>query len=350
MWVDKYRPSTLCDIQKSSVRSHTKTANLLQAYLSEPGFNHILLSGLEGSGKKTFIKAIINTLFPGLKEASFLRSSQNETSCNQQIQISGLQSEHHIELDVSLLDTVSAQKLALHLVEARITTLINDEINLIIIKNVDHLLKVSQHSLLKLMEQNMLQCKFIISCRSVCKLIKPLRSRVVMFAIARPTNDELRLLLETILFEEQIKRYKQTTIDSIILFAQRNTTLAILSLQNCIHKDGFTISGWKKSIQNIVQNIVQSSIRFDASLNDARTSLEVLIDAGISGTMIVKNLLLCVLQYCNQEQTYLIIRYVAEYEHRMSRGQNPIFHLEALLCKVSLLFSVSAEKQTNLIK
>ncbi len=336
MWVDKYRPSTLCDLAQSTVESHRKTANLLSAYLSISDFNHLLLCGMEGSGKKTFTKAIINNLFPLLNEKPFLQSFKKEHSSDE-VQISGLQSEHHIEVDVSLMDTVDAQKNMLHLVEARITTLINDETNLIIIKNVDYLLKVSQHALLKLMEQNIDKCKFILSCESSCKLIKPLRSRVIILAIARPTNDELKLILENILLEEQISKYNKDIFDEIILFANRNVSLAILSLQNFIRKDRFIISGWKQLAQTIVQQALCEE-------NDIRTSLEVLVDAGIPGAMIVKYLLFYFLENCNEHQ-HLYIQYAAKYEHRMVRGKNIVFHLEAFICKISLSMSKNVPKR-----
>ena len=74
----------------------------------------------------------------------------------------------------------------------------------IIIHEADNLTKEAQAGLRRTMEKYMGNCRIIMTCTCLSKIIMPIRSRCLSLRVPSPTNDEIKRLLKDIKMKENV--------------------------------------------------------------------------------------------------------------------------------------------------
>ena len=100
----------------------------------------------------------------------------------------------------------------------------------IVIHEADNLTKDAQAALRRTMEKYMANCRIIMTCTCLSKIIMPIRSRCLSLRIPSPSNDEIRKLLKDIKVKENLT-INDRMIDAIVENSNRNVRKAINTLQ-----------------------------------------------------------------------------------------------------------------------
>lgn len=100
----------------------------------------------------------------------------------------------------------------------------------IIIHEADNLTKEAQAGLRRTMEKYMANCRIIMTCTCLSKVIMPIRSRCLSLRIPSPSSEDIRKLLKDIKSKENLTT-NDRMIDSIVDNSNRNVRKAINTLQ-----------------------------------------------------------------------------------------------------------------------
>jgi len=168
LWVEKYRPSKLDSyIGNQHLRSKVKV------YIESGDLPHLLLYGRAGTGKTTLAKLLVNNI-----ECDYLYINAS---------------------DENSVDVVRDK------VKNFASTLGFKEMKVIILDECDYITPNAQAALRNLMETFSKNCRFILTCNYVERIIDPIQSRCQSFQIIPPDRKEVAVHLNTILTKEGVK-------------------------------------------------------------------------------------------------------------------------------------------------
>ena len=168
LWVEKYRPSTLDNyIGNEHLRSKVKV------YIESGDLPHLLLYGRAGTGKTTLAKLLVNNI-----DCDYLYINAS---------------------DENSVDVVREK------VKNFASTLGFKEMKVIILDECDYITPNAQAALRNLMETFSKNCRFILTCNYVERIIDPIQSRCQSFQIIPPDRNEVAVHLNTILTKEGVK-------------------------------------------------------------------------------------------------------------------------------------------------
>ena len=201
--IDKYTPKNIDEIF-----FHKELYELLQLISTDEAIPHIIFYGAEGSGKKTLIKIFLEMLFDAsvhdLSDVPYSVTGSGNKVVDEMIK----QSNYHIELEPNgnnfdrylIHDVVKkyAKRASLNVFKT------NRKFKIVLINNIDNLSSSAQFSLRRTMEDNSDNCRFILWCNSISKVINPLRSRCKCLKVSSPQNIDMMEYILTISQRENI--------------------------------------------------------------------------------------------------------------------------------------------------
>jgi replication factor C subunit 3/5 len=223
LWVDKYRPSELQDLDY-----HDEISHRLESLAKNPAtLPHLFFYGPSGAGKRTRINAFLGALFGPSAHKLKLTQRTFTTPTKRTVEIHMISSEHHIELSPGdagnndrfviqdvLKDIASSKNIRSSVANMDISggkalknkdnmdvddegaTTPETEIKVVVLNQVDKLSRQAQAALRRTMEKYATTCRLILCCDSPSKLIAPLRSRCLGIRIAAPTETQVRNIIE----------------------------------------------------------------------------------------------------------------------------------------------------------
>ena len=167
LWVEKYRPNTL---QTYIGNDHLKSK--VSVYLESGDVPHLLLFGRAGTGKTTLAKLIVNNI-----DCDYLYINAS---------------------DENSVDVVREK------VKNFASTLGFKDMKVIILDECDYITPNAQAALRNLMETYSKNCRFILTCNYVERIIDPIQSRCQAFQIIPPDRKEVAQHLANILDNENV--------------------------------------------------------------------------------------------------------------------------------------------------
>lgn len=170
IWVEKYRPRTLSDVVFQDDRQQKAFA----AFVEAKDIPHLLLHGVQGTGKTTVSKALLRDL--GVDNSDILR-----INC----------SDEKIE---ALRNKVSNFAMTLPIGKFKVVQL----------EEFDYLSLDGMALLRSLIEDSSANCRFIATCNYINKIIPPLRSRFQEFNFKAPDKEKIALRMVDILERENV--------------------------------------------------------------------------------------------------------------------------------------------------
>jgi DNA polymerase III delta prime subunit len=168
LWVEKYRPNTL---QTYIGNDHLKSK--VSVYLESGDVPHLLLFGRAGTGKTTLAKLIVNNI-----DCDYLYINAS---------------------DENSVDVVREK------VKNFASTLGFKDMKVIILDECDYITPNAQAALRNLMETFSKNCRFILTCNYVERIIDPIQSRCQSFQIVPPDRKQVAQHLANILNNENIE-------------------------------------------------------------------------------------------------------------------------------------------------
>jgi len=178
LWVESYRPQTLDEyIGNEHLKSKVKV------YLESGDIPHLLLFGRAGGGKTTLAKLLVNNI-----DCDYLYINAS---------------------DENSVDVVREK------VKNFASTLGFKDMKVIILDECDYITPNAQAALRNLMETFSKNCRFILTCNYVERIIDPIQSRCQSFQIIPPERKQVAQHLASILSNESIE-YELTDIATIV--------------------------------------------------------------------------------------------------------------------------------------
>ena len=167
LWVEKYRPNKLDNYIGND---HLKSK--VSVYLESGDIPHLLLFGRAGTGKTTLAKLLVNNI-----DCDYLYINAS---------------------DENSVDVVREK------VKNFASTLGFKDMKVIILDECDYITPNAQAALRNLMETFSKNCRFILTCNYVERIIDPIQSRCQSFQIIPPDRKEVAQHLANILDNESI--------------------------------------------------------------------------------------------------------------------------------------------------
>ncbi len=362
LWVDKYRPIELCELDY-----HDEVSDRLASLAQNPAaLPHLFFYGPSGAGKRTRISALLGALFGPSAHKLRLDQRTFTTPTNRTVELHMITSNHHVELspgdagnndryviqDVlkQLASTKNIRSSVANQQQEKEGSLPNGptsaaDIKVVVLNQVDRLSKQAQAALRRTMEKYAATCRLILCCDSPSKLIAPLRSRCLGIRVAAPTVDQITLVLQQVAKKESITLPEALAVN-IARESHRNLRKALLMLEAAkVQAAGRSLSDqqvipatdWELYIRQLASDITneQSPQRLVA----AREKLYELLVNCIPASTILKRLVEELLTKVPDEGLKVsVLEWAAFYEHRIAQGSKEIFHLEAFIAKYMSLY------------
>jgi len=172
LWVEKYRPSTF-DEYVFHDASHKKS---FQQMVQDGTIPHLLLSGVQGSGKTTIAQILIKALDIDPSDVLLINAS-----------------------DENSVDVMRDK------IKSFITTFAMGSFKVIQLEEADYLSLNAQAILRKYMEDPNCPARFILTCNYESKIIPPIKSRSQQFRFKAADRDEIAELTAKLLLAENVK-------------------------------------------------------------------------------------------------------------------------------------------------
>ena len=168
LWVEKYRPTQLDNYIGNE---HLKSK--VSVYLESGDIPHLLLFGRAGTGKTTLAKLLVNNI-----DCDYLYINAS---------------------DENSVDVVREK------VKNFASTLGFKDMKVIILDECDYITPNAQAALRNLMETFSKNCRFILTCNYVERIIDPIQSRCQSFQIIPPDRKQVAQHLTNILTNESVE-------------------------------------------------------------------------------------------------------------------------------------------------
>lgn len=186
LWVEKYRPKTLDDMVLDKSIKH-----LIKTCIEQKTLFNLLFAGKQGIGKSSLADVIIN-----------------ELKCDNNSLYINCGYERGIDdIKYRLKDFCDSPG-------------IEDGIKLVILDEVDCLTHVALNSLKSLLEENLDDTRFVLTCNHLNKIIEPIQSRCTPIKLTYSVEDVIMKVI-TILKEEKIVFEKEVLVQFINVIVKK---------------------------------------------------------------------------------------------------------------------------------
>ncbi|RCN49944.1 hypothetical protein ANCCAN_03980 [Ancylostoma caninum] len=351
LWVDRYRPKKL-----SELSYHLEQACDLAELVKTEDFPHLLVYGPSGAGKRTRIHCILRELYGAGAERLRLDKKSLTTPSNRKIEIDTVSSNYHIEInpgEVGIYDRVVVQEVIKQMAQ---TTQIasatqksfkdiesSGSIGVVVLMEADQLTRDAQHALRRTMEKYTMSCRLILCSESLSRIIEPLRSRCMVVRVGAPTDEEIRDVCVSVAEKVRLtvpdpvlEQVSLSPQHQIVTKSRGNLRRALLSME-AVKRKGVPIKDneqvpdpeWEIYLRETADMMIKK--QSNETVLAVRERLYELLSRCIQPKVIFAYLLRYLIKRCPPSAILETVEMAALYEHRLTRGQKAIIHLEAFV-------------------
>jgi replication factor C subunit 3/5 len=332
-FIDKYKPTN-----KKEAFFHKQILELLEIMSKDDAIPHIIFYGPSGSGKKTLISIFLEMLFD--KSVHRSRGVQYKVSgsgSKTSVEVVK-QSNYHIVIEPK---NNNFDRYVIHDIVKEYAKNIGGfrtarSFKIVLINNIDNLSYYAQTSLRRTMEKYNEKCRFIMWCKSLSKVIKPLQSRCVCLRIPTPTDDELFQYIFKISVNEQMF-LELEQYNTIITKASGNIKTALWMLNMYKYDYYDTTTDYEIAIDEIVKLILELEIENIMTIRTIVSSLKI---TTFEGSTIMKDIVdkLCFSDKLSDNAKFEIIQNAAEIEYQLIKGRREIIQFDTLVANVMKIY------------
>ncbi|KAL6738698.1 hypothetical protein Aduo_012218 [Ancylostoma duodenale] len=334
LWVDRYRPKKL-----SELTYHLEQACDLAELVKTEDFPHLLVYGPSGAGKRTRIHCILRELYGAGAERLRLDKKSLTTPSNRKIEIDTVSSNYHIEInpgEVGIYDRVVVQEVIKQMAQTtQIASATQKSFKVVVLMEADQLTRDAQHALRRTMEKYTMSCRLILCSESLSRIIEPLRSRCMVVRVAAPTDEEIRDVCISVAEKVRLT-VPDPVLEQIVTKSRGNLRRALLSME-AVKRKGVPIKDneqvpepeWEIYLRETADMMIKK--QSNETVLAVRERLYELLSRCIQPKVIFAYLLRYLIKRCPRSAILETVEMAALYEHRLTRGQKAIIHLEAFV-------------------
>ena len=243
LWVEKYRPTTM-DTYIGNEHLRSKVS----VYLESGDLPHLLLYGRAGTGKTTLAKLLVKNI-----DCDYLYINASD--------------ENSVEVVRDKVKNFAS-------------TLGFAEMKVIILDECDYITPNAQAALRNLMETFSKNCRFILTCNYVERIIDPIQSRCQSFQIIPPDRKQVAQHLSNILDNESVK-YDLDNIVTIVNGGYPDIRRVINGAQRQVVNNELVIDE-SSIIQNDYKNQVLEILKTQDKKNSFKNIRQLLADSKVT--------------------------------------------------------------------
>lgn len=326
-FIDKYRPENIKDSF-----FHQDLFDLLLIMSKDEAIPHIIFYGPEGSGKRTMIKIFLEMLFDKnvhkTRDTIYKVTGSGNKKSDEPIK----QSNYHIVIEPKnnnydrylIHDIVKeyAKRKSLGIFKTK------RQFKSVLVNNLDNMSYYAQTSLRRTIERYDDKCRFIMWCKSLSKIIKPLQSRCICLRVPAPSDIDLFGYI----FKISVKENINLTLDqyyTIVKNAKGNIKIALWNLQFLQYNYNID-TNYDISIINIVKLILEKKID---NILIIRNILFSLMITNVNGITILRDIIdkICIEPSLNDNLKQKIVKSCAEINYQMIKGRREIIQFDAFI-------------------
>jgi len=305
VWIEKYRPTELEEVQ-----GREDIVKRLEAYIKSGNMPHILFSGGPGTGKTTGAVILGMKLLGDNFGDNFTEKNASD--------------ERGIDVIRGPVANI-AETLAFG----------DNDFRIIFLDEADALTSDAQSALRRTMEKNTDNCRFILSCNYVSKIIPPIQSRCAIYRFGRLNDEAVSNMIRYIAKHENL-RIEDNAIVALLYVAEGDMRKAINTLQDAslsgemiTGESIYQISGYAQP--KFVEDMIE--LAYKGKFLESKNKLDVLlIEEGFSGGDIVYQTYKQLLNMALPAKLMIeMVGIVGEIDFRVSEGASDKIQLDALL-------------------
>ncbi|EPB72728.1 hypothetical protein ANCCEY_08179 [Ancylostoma ceylanicum] len=196
----------------------------------------------------------------------------------------------------------------------------------------DQLTRDAQHALRRTMEKYTMSCRLILCSESLSRIIEPLRSRCMVVRVAAPTDEEIKDVCLSVAEKVRLT-VPDPVLEQIVTKSRGNLRRALLSMEAVKRKgvpikdneqvSGACIDAWFLPLTPVQVPEPEWEIYL-------RETADMMIKKQSNETVLAY-LLRYLIKRCPPSAILETVEMAALYEHRLTRGQKAIIHLEAFV-------------------
>lgn len=325
--IDKYRPMT-----KEAIFFHKQLIELLECMSKDEAIPHIIFYGPDGSGKKTTIRLFLEMLFDKFVHKTRDTPYKVTGSSSKIVQEQIKQSNYHIVIDPKgnnfdrylIHDVVKeyAKRGSINVFKTK------RPFKIVLINNIDNMSHNPQASLRRTMERYNKNVRFILWCKSLSKVIKPLQSRCMCIRVPSPSDTEIFEYIFKISVKEGIK-LSLDKYTEIVKRANGNIKMALWELDFCRFNYDMT-TDYYDSLNKIINLILEPKLSNVIRIRDIIFTLMI---TNFTGTTIMRDLLdyICVNKNITDIAKQKIVQECVEFEYQLVKGRREIIQFDAVI-------------------
>jgi len=203
LWVEKYRPTTL----DTYIFQNKGDLNLIGQMVLDQNIPHLLLSGVQGSGKTTLAKVLVNELDMHSSDVMVINAS-----------------------DETGVDNLRTK------LKAFVQTYAMGKYKIVNLEEADYLSHNAQATLRHIMEEYHENVRFILTCNYDYKIITPLKSRLHQFKFSTFPVEDIVERIEYILTQEGVS-YDKSIVEDYVSVAYPDIRKTINLVQQHTHNN-----------------------------------------------------------------------------------------------------------------
>ncbi len=334
---DKYFPKSLKDMY-----FHLSILKQLAHISIDSCAPSIIFSGTESVGKKTltnmYLEMVYDSSVHTITEETFTINKVGATdktkksghiSKSKQMQVTVKRSNYHIIIEPTRnnSDKTIIQGIIKKYSFCKPLNVSNVQrvFKTVVILNADELTLSTQAFLRRTMEKYTKTCRYVLCCRNLSKIIKPIQSRCYKIAVPKPARKEMLSFIFDISIKENIKiGYKQ--LDKILNMADGNIDKGINLLELYQHK----ITNMKTSYDELVDKTVDLLLEKKITTNypTIKNNLYHMMITNFACPVILHDIVDAMLEKIKSKNSKVrIIKQAAKNMHNLCSCRRPIYHL-----------------------